>query len=104
MNSSSRFPTGFTLVELMVSTVMIGLIMLVLVGMTNQTSQTWRNATEKIEKFQSARDGFESMTRKLSQATLNTNWDYLDSAGNVRDKNVGTFAFNNFVPVYYGRV
>lgn len=104
MKTSSRFPAGFTLVELMVSTAIIGLIMIVLVGMTNQTSQTWRNATEKIEKFQSARDGFESMTRKLAQATLNTNWDYLDSAGNVRDKNVGTTAFNNFVPIYYGRV
>jgi uncharacterized protein (TIGR02599 family) len=104
MKTSSRFKAGFTLVELMVSTAIIGLIMLVLVGMTNQTSETWRNATEKIEKFQTARDGFESMTRKLSQATLNTNWDYLDAAGNVRDKNVGSSAFNSFVPVYYGRV
>lgn len=104
MKTSSRFSAGFTLVELMVSTAIIGLIMVVLVGMTNQTSQTWRSATEKIEKFQSARDGFESMTRKLSQATLNTNWDYLDINGNVRDKNVSTTAFANFVPIYYGRV
>jgi uncharacterized protein (TIGR02599 family) len=104
MKVPSCFKSGFTLVELMVSTAIIGLIMLVLVGMTNQTAQTWRNATEKIEKFQQARDGFESMTRKLSQATLNTNWDYLDSAGNVRDKNVGSTQFNSFVPVYYGRV
>jgi len=104
MKTSSRFPAGFTLVELMVSTAIIGLIMIVLVGMTNQTGQTWRHATEKIEKFQSARDGFESMTRKLAQATLNTNWDYLDKNGNIRDKNVGSTAFNNFVPIYYGRV
>ena len=104
MNPSSRSQAGFTLVELMVSTSIIALIMLVLVAMTNQTSQTWRHATEKIEKFQLARDGFESMTRKMSQATLNTNWDYLDAAGKVRDKNVGTSAFNNFVPMYYGRV
>ncbi|MDR3402985.1 MAG: Verru_Chthon cassette protein C [Chthoniobacter sp.] len=103
MKSSSRFQAGFTLVELMVSTAIIGLIMLVLVGMTNQTSQTWKNTAEKIEKFQEARDGFESMTRKLSQATLNTNWDYLDSAGAPRDKNVGSAAFNAFVPIFYGR-
>jgi len=104
MNPPSRSQAGFTLVELMVSTSIIALIMLVLVAMTNQTSQTWRHTTEKIEKFQLARDGFESMTRKLSQATLNTNWDYLDSAGKVRDKNVGGAAYKAFVPMYYGRV
>ena len=104
MKIPPRFYGGFTLVELMVSTAIIGLIMIVLVQMTNQTSQTWRSATEKIEKFQSARDGFESMTRKISQATLNTNWDYLDVSGNVRDKNVNSGPFNSFVPIYYGRV
>jgi uncharacterized protein (TIGR02599 family) len=29
-----------------------------------------------VEQFQGARRGFESMTRRLSQATLNTYWDY----------------------------
>jgi len=65
---------GFTLVELMVSVSIIGLIMAVLLGMTNQISTTWRNTTGKIEQYQQARNGFESMTRKLSQATLNTMW------------------------------
>ena len=103
MNSFPRRLQGFTLVELMVSTAIIGLIMLVLVGLTNQTTKTWQSTTEKIEKFQQARDGFESMTRKLSQATLNTNWEYLDSAGAPRDKNIGSTAFKNFIPLYYGR-
>lgn len=103
MNSPSCSKSGFTLVELMVSTAIIALIMLVLVAMTNQTSQTWRYTTEKIEKFQTARDGFESMTRKLAQATMNTNWDYLDSTGTIRDKNVTSTAFKNFVPTFYGR-
>lgn len=67
---------AFTLVELMVSTAIISLLMLILVAMVNQFSQTWRFTTKKVEGFQSARDGFESMTRKLSQATLNTYWDF----------------------------
>lgn len=87
MNLSRRFfpsgRAGFTLVELLVSTAIIALIMLVLLGMTNQISQTWRATTGKIEQFQEARDGFESMTRKLSQATLNTYLDltYTTTAG-----------------------
>jgi len=66
---------AFTLVEMMVSVSVLALIMLVLVSMTNQISQTWRSTTGKIEQFQGARDGFESMTRKIGQATLNTYWD-----------------------------
>ena len=103
MKFSSPDKAAFTLVELMVSTAIIGLIMLVLVQMTNQTSATWKNATEKIEKFQQARDGFEAMTRRLSQATLNTYWDYLDKNGAPRDPNVQNAAFKNFIPYMYGR-
>ena len=70
---SPHFPGGstaaFTLVELMVSVTVLSLIMVVLMSMTNQITQTWRSTTGKIEQFQEARDGFESMTRKLSQAT-----------------------------------
>jgi len=74
---------GFTLVEMLVSVSVLSLIMVVLVSMTNQISQTWRSTTGKIEQFQQAREGFESMTRKLSQATLNTFWDlyYVDVGG-----------------------
>ena len=111
MKSSPRSATGFTLVELMVSVAIIGLIMLVLVAMTNQISQHLAGATEKIEKFQEARDGFEAMTRRMSQATLNTYWDYLgiDSSDTVnphpRDVNVAPApsAFASFVPQFYGR-
>ncbi len=69
-----RRTAGFTLVELLVSTSIVLLLMLMLVSMTDSTSRTWRYATQKIEQFQGARVGFESMTRRLSQATLNTYW------------------------------
>lgn len=67
--------SAFTLVEVLLSTAIIGLLMIVLLTMTDQTSQTWRRTTGKIEQFQQARTGFESMTRRLNQATLNTYWD-----------------------------
>ncbi len=100
---------GFTLVEMLVSTTIIALIMVVMLGMTNQTSQTWRYTTEKVEKFQGARDGFEAMTRRLSQATLNTYWDYMDANQKFRTQFLAQYPHDNsalskFVPYQYGRM
>lgn len=67
---------GFTLVELLVSTAIITLLLVILVQITAQTSATWRYTTGKAEQFRGARMAFETMTRKIAQATLNTYWDY----------------------------
>ena len=69
---------AFTLVELLVTMAILSLLTLVLVSMVNQTGSLWRRTTSKIEEFREARTGFESLTRCLSQATLNTYWDYND--------------------------
>ena len=91
---------GFTLVELLVSTAIIALIMLMLVQVTNNITSAWRSTAEKVEKFQGARDGFEAMTRRISQATLNTYWDYYDVSGVTRNQST---APQNFLPFSYGR-
>jgi uncharacterized protein (TIGR02599 family) len=67
---------AFTLVELMVSTAIISLLLILLVQMTAQTSATWQYTTAKAEQFREARNGFETMSRRIAQATLNTYWDY----------------------------
>ncbi len=67
---------GFTLVELMVSVSLIALVALILVGITNSTAATWRNTTGRVEQFRGANTAFEAISRRLSQATLNTYWDY----------------------------
>jgi len=67
---------AFTLVELLAATAVFIGLMLMLVTATNQTGDIWRRSSTKIEQFQQARRGFESMTRRISQATLNTYWDY----------------------------
>ncbi len=54
----------------------LGVVMVMVFGMVNQTSEIWRSSRTKIEAFQSARVAFESITRRLGQATLNTYWDY----------------------------
>lgn len=76
---------AFTIVELLAATAVFIGLMLMLVTATNQTGDMWRRSSAKIEQFQQARRGFESMTRRLSQATLNTYWDYdydVDTNGN----------------------
>ncbi len=67
---------GFTLVEVLVSSVLLVLLLTILLGVVNQTSSAWRYSTSKVEQFRGARSAFESITRRLSQATLNTYWDY----------------------------
>ena len=97
LRSSPRCVHAFTLVELLVSTAIIGMILLVLVSITGQTSATWRYTTGKIEQFRESRTAFDTMTTRLSQATLNTYWDYFDAQGKPRGVNTA------FVPAKYGR-
>ncbi len=67
---------AFTLIEIMVSMTILVMLMLMLLSMTGAVQRTWSYTTTKIEQFRNSREGFETITRKLSQATLNTYWDY----------------------------
>jgi len=70
---------GFTLIEVLLATAILGLLVAMFATLVAQTSGLWQRTTGKIEQFREARNAFESMTTRLSQATLNTYWDY-DSA------------------------
>jgi uncharacterized protein (TIGR02599 family) len=75
---------AFTLVEILVSMALVIILLLILVSVVNQTSSVLHYTTSKIEQFRDARNGFESLTLRLSQATLNTYWDYQrDGSGNL---------------------
>ncbi len=67
---------GFTLVELMVSSALIAVVAGLVFSLTASTSAIWRRTTGSVEQFRGANLAFEAMTRRLSQATLNTYWDY----------------------------
>jgi uncharacterized protein (TIGR02599 family) len=69
-------PRAFTLIEMMAAMAVMAVILVVLMSMTDQVRRTLRQTTGKVEQFREAREGFEAMTRRLSQATLNTYWDY----------------------------
>lgn len=101
IQSQARIHRGagaFTLVELMVSVAILAIILLVLFETTNTTSRIWKSSTQKVESFQEARAAFESMTRRLSQATLNTYYDYFDAAGNSAE-----YSAYSGTPAIYGR-
>ncbi len=68
--------SGFTLVEVLLSTAILGLLVALFATLVAQTSNLWQRTTGKIEQFREARNAFDSMTARLSQATLNTYWDY----------------------------
>jgi uncharacterized protein (TIGR02599 family) len=74
---------GFTLVELLLSIALIALLVAILASMTNATAFSWRYTSAKIEQFRGAETAFETISRRLSQATLNTSWDYQYPNGNT---------------------
>ena len=67
---------GFSLLEVLVAMAVFALLLVLLASAGNSTLQIWSRARGQISSFQSSREAFESMTRKLSQATLNTYWGY----------------------------
>ena len=69
---SPHFHRGFTLVELLLSTALIALLLLLFVSMVEQTGKIWTRTSSKVSQFQATRAAFDAMTRNLSQATLNT--------------------------------
>ncbi|MDQ3622362.1 MAG: Verru_Chthon cassette protein C [Verrucomicrobiota bacterium] len=102
MNACSQAPSrrrGFTLVELLLSTTVMAVLVVILASITGQTSTIWRSTTGKVEQFREARAAFDTMSTRLSQATLNTYWDYFDQAGEPRSPSNA----QDFVPAKYGR-
>ncbi len=72
---SSRI-AAFTLVEMLVSLAVVAMLLIVLLSMTNQVTTLWRSTSGKIDQIQKGRGAFESITRRLGKATLNTYLDY----------------------------
>jgi uncharacterized protein (TIGR02599 family) len=74
-----RRTAAFTLVEVLVSSAIVVVMVGFLLTVTDQTARIWTSTAAKVEQFREARSGFERVTTRLAQATLNTYWDY-DSA------------------------
>ena len=72
----SHHGDAFSLIEMIVSMGILAIMIAFLLLMVSQTQKTWKGTAGKIEQFRAARDAFDTMTRRISQATLNTYLDY----------------------------
>lgn len=73
LNSRQR---AFTLVEVMLAMTVLAILMLVCTSALDQTQRSWQYARSKVDQFREARIAFDTITRHLAQAELNTYWDY----------------------------
>jgi uncharacterized protein (TIGR02599 family) len=97
--ATARDKEAFTLVELLVACAVFAVMMVLMAVAINQMSSAIKVSSNKVEAFEGARDGMESVTRLLGSATLNTYWDYFISSGGSY-VSLGT---NTNTPAIYGR-
>jgi len=72
----SNSHAAFTILEVLVASAVFIMLLGLLMSTISQTSTVTRRAMEKVSAFQGARSAFELLTSKLSQATMNSYWDY----------------------------
>jgi uncharacterized protein (TIGR02599 family) len=100
-NQKSKIsPTAFTLIELLVSMAVLALMAAMMLSVTSSAQKIARQTTSRTEQFREGRRAFERINQRLSQATLNSYWDYVDSSGNPRTTNNAT----TFTPSKYFRI
>ena len=75
--------TGFTLIELMASMAILGLIMVMLFSVFDQVNKAWLNGENRVETFTQARAILDLMSRELSQAIANNNMQFNGTANSV---------------------
>lgn len=66
---------AFTLIELLVSVTFLVILMLVVSQVIGIVQRSWVRANSRVSQFREARQAFDTITRSLTQATLNNYWD-----------------------------
>lgn len=89
---------GFSLLEILVAVSILAMLLLLTTSILNHTGNVWRSTTALTSAFREGRSAFESITRRLSQATLNPYFDFVDATGQN-----SAAAGPNFVPQRFER-
>ena len=90
--------SGFTLIELLLAMSVLALMAVMMLSVTSSAQKIAKQTTSRTEQFREGRRAFERINQRLSQATLNTYWDYVDSGGRPRAGNA------TFTPNKYARI
>ena len=85
----------------MAAVALLSLIILVVGSVITTVQRTWKQSSSRIDQFREARRAMETINRRLSQATLNVYWDYVDADGNLRP--AADSVNVTFVPAKYAR-
>jgi uncharacterized protein (TIGR02599 family) len=93
------YRAGFSLLELLVAFAVLALLMVLLAEMVGATASTWRGTRGKVEQHQQAREAFEAVISRLSEATLNTHYEYEDKDGMLKNATNS----RTFQPARYAR-
>ena len=91
---------GFTLLELLVAMAVLAIFGVVLVSITGSVQRVSRQTMAHAEEFRESRRAFDRINQRLSQATLNVYYDYVDASGQPRTSTTATA----FIPASYARV
>jgi uncharacterized protein (TIGR02599 family) len=97
---------GFTILELLVAMAVTSLLVVMLLQIIGISSSRWKSVNDKAQSYSSARAAFDAFTRSLAQATLNTEYDYYNTARQSRltlTANSDTAGLASFTPDLYGR-
>jgi uncharacterized protein (TIGR02599 family) len=78
-SGKSRRRGAFSLLEVLVVCALLLLTFTVCYSIVDSTSSAWITHRARLSSFEGARVGFEMLTNRLAQATLNTYWDYNDT-------------------------
>ena len=98
---SSRSARAFTLIELLVAATLLAIITALVTGVADSVRKISSQTTSKVQAYRGARRAMEALSSALSQASLNTYLDYVDSSGRYRFA-PGVDSIQ-FVPAHYVR-
>lgn len=100
-NGSLLQRAAFTLVEVMVSMVVLAIMLGIIAQIIGATQKSWRSASSRLTQFREARVAFDTVTRNLRQATLNAYRDFHYAA---TDSNVPASSKPSEAPDGYRRI
>jgi uncharacterized protein (TIGR02599 family) len=79
MKRLNGYSRGFSLLEMLLSTAILGGVMIIIGTAVNTMQNTWTRVRAKADVYRTVRVATEVMSRRLSQATLASRWEIPDN-------------------------